>query len=89
MPEKQTMVMPEAELEPRPGDLPIRLDRLDLCQQISLFKQLKAGAGVERRADQPGAPGIQVAASSAGRGSGRRGQGDDAVAGRRRPAPLT
>src|SRR5436853_7463704 len=48
MPEKQTMVMPEAELEPRPGDLPIRLDRLDLCQQISLFKQLKAGAGVER-----------------------------------------
>lgn len=48
MPEKQTMVMPEAELEPRPGDLPIRLDRLDLCQQISLFKQLKAGPGVER-----------------------------------------
>jgi Fe-S-cluster-containing hydrogenase component 2/CRP-like cAMP-binding protein len=48
MPEKQTMVMPEAELEPRPGDLPIRLDRLDLCQQISLFKQLKSGPGVER-----------------------------------------
>src|SRR5437762_3376382 len=48
MPEKQTMVMPEAELDPRPGDLPIRLDRLDLCQQISLFKQLKAGPGVER-----------------------------------------
>src|SRR5438093_13527739 len=48
MPEKQTMVMPEAELEPRPGDLPIRLDRLDVCQQISLFKQLKSGPGVER-----------------------------------------
>src|SRR5437879_599470 len=48
MPEKQTMVMPEAELQPGPGDLPIQLDRLDLCQQISLFKQLKAGPGVER-----------------------------------------